>query len=89
MPLYGFREYFLYVSFFLQLIAGPIVRHNEFIPQLEAAVDRDGLSERLSRGSAMLIVGLFKKIVLAVGTAWIVDSLFKTASKGALSFVDP
>ncbi len=87
-PLYGFREYFLYVSFFPQLIAGPIVRHNEFIPQLVAAVDRDGLQERLSRGSAMLVVGLVKKVVLADSAARIADPLFEAAGKGALSFVD-
>lgn len=87
-PLYGFREYFLYVCFFSQLIAGPIVRHNELIPQLALDVRRDGLSERLSRGATMLTMGLFKKVVLADGAARIADPLFAGAASGPLSFVD-
>ncbi|MDD9905969.1 MAG: MBOAT family protein [Rhodospirillaceae bacterium] len=87
-PLYGFREYCLYVSFFPQLIAGPIVRHNEFIPQLTAVIDRAMLAERLSRGAAMLIVGLIKKVVLADTAGRIADPLFSAAATAPLSFVD-
>jgi len=53
-PLYGFREYCLYVSFFPQLIVGPIVRHNEFIPQLTAAIDRAMLAHHVVALSARL-----------------------------------
>lgn len=87
-PMYGFREYFLYVSFFPQLIAGPIVRHSEFIPQLAGAMDKGRLSENLSRGSALLIVGLAKKVLLADSAARIADPLFVAAAKGSLSMVD-
>jgi len=41
-PAYGFRDYALYVSFFPQLIAGPIVRHNEIISQFALSPMRPG-----------------------------------------------
>ncbi len=87
-PLYGFREYFLYVAFFPQLIAGPIVRHNQFIPQLAEPPGRDGLAERLSRGAAMLTMGLVKKVVIADTAARIADPLFAAAGTAPLSLVD-
>lgn len=87
-PLYGFREYFLYVAFFPQLIAGPIVRHNEFIYQLEAHPKRDGWHERMSRGATMLTVGLIKKVAIADSMASIANPLFSAAGLGPLSFVD-
>jgi D-alanyl-lipoteichoic acid acyltransferase DltB (MBOAT superfamily) len=87
-PLYGFREYFVYIAFFPQLIAGPIVRHNQFIYQLKEAPTRNGLHERLSRGATMLAIGLFKKVVIADTAARIADPLFEAASLGALTFAD-
>ena len=80
-PTYGFREYFLYVCFFPQLIAGPIVRHHQLIYQFADAPKRDGLHERLSRGASLLAIGLVKKIFIA-------DPLFASAGKTALSAID-
>ncbi len=87
-PEYGFREYFLYVSFFPQLIAGPIVRHNELIFQFEASPRRDGMYERLSRGATLLAIGLVKKVFIADTAARIADPLFESADKGSLSMID-
>ena len=87
-PEYGFREYFLYVSFFPQLIAGPIVRHNELIYQLDAPPDRPGMYERLSRGAMLLAIGLVKKVLIADTAARIVDPLFAEAATKTLSLVD-
>ncbi|MCP4308732.1 MAG: hypothetical protein GY788_28430 [bacterium] len=58
-PLYSFADYAMYVTFFPQLIAGPIVRHNEIIYQYALNPLRDGLHERLSRGLTLFVVGLF------------------------------
>ena len=60
-PLYGLLDYSVFISFFPQLIAGPIVRHSEFMPQLMESPLRDGLSERLSRGLTLFTIGLAKK----------------------------
>ncbi len=87
-PEYGFREYALYVSFFPQLIAGPIVRHNELIYQLDAPPDRPGMHERLSRGATLLAIGLVKKVLIADTAARISDPLFASAATASLSLVD-
>lgn len=87
-PVYGFREYFLYVCFFPQLIAGPIVRHNELIYQLEASPRRDGMHERLSRGATLLAIGLVKKVFIADTAARIANPLFEAAGQGAISIID-
>jgi D-alanyl-lipoteichoic acid acyltransferase DltB (MBOAT superfamily) len=86
-PLYRFEEYALYVTFFPQLIAGPIVRHNEIIFQYAASPIRAGLEERLSRGLALFVIGLAKKAGIADHMAAIADPLFAAAGGGeALSF---
>ena len=56
-------RYALYVSFFPQLVAGPIVRAVDFLPQLDA---RRRLSDQeAARGLSLIAIGLFKKIVIA------------------------
>lgn len=75
-PVYGLMDYALYVSFFPQLIAGPIVRHDELIHQFDAYPKRDGLSERLMRGAALLLIGVSKKVLLADVFAAQADPIF-------------
>ena len=53
----------LYVSFFPQLVAGPILRANQFVPQLATAPDPQRIA--LSEGVLLILLGLFKKVVLA------------------------
>jgi len=84
---YGFRDYALYVAFFPQLIAGPIVRHNELVPQFARDPWRDGLAERLSRGALLLALGLAKKVFVADRLARVADPLFQ-AAEGGLSFAE-
>ena len=79
---YGFTDYALYVTFFPQLIAGPIVRHDEIIHQYAASPLRAGLHERLSRGLVLLVIGLVKKVFIADNLALIADPLFATAAQG-------
>ena len=87
--LYTFTEYALYVSFFPQLIAGPIVRHGEIIYQYARDPLRSGLYERLCKGLLLLLFGLFKKSVLADEMADIADPLFQSAADGtALSIAE-
>jgi len=65
----------LYISFFPQLVAGPIVRASAFLPQLDHP---PRLSRRLAAfGLTMIIFGLFKKLVIAHHLAeGIVDRVF-------------
>lgn len=63
-----------YVSFFPQLVAGPIERARHLLPQFERP--REITGERLSSGSLLFLWGLYKKIVIADNLAPIVDSIF-------------
>lgn len=65
----------LYVSFFPQLVAGPIVRANDFLPQLRV---RPRLTRfMLSYGLVLVVVGLVKKMVVANWLAThLVDDVF-------------
>ena len=86
-PLYPFHKYFLYVTFFPQLIAGPIVRHNEIIAQYKLDPFREGQYERLSKGFSLFLIGLFKKMILADTVAETASILFNQAATGSpLSF---
>lgn len=62
---YQFIDYAAFVSFFPQLVAGPIVLHQEMIPQFRQ-IDRKKFSyDALASGLYLLAVGLFKKVILA------------------------
>lgn len=84
---YDFLRYTAYVTFFPQLIAGPIVRHHELIPQFALDPLRNGVWERLGRGSVLFCIGLVKKVLIADSLADIVDPAFATAAaQGTLDF---
>lgn len=92
-PWPSFLDYALYVSFFPQLVAGPIVRANYFLPQ--CAEERLTTAAGLGWGLYLLTIGLFQKIVLADGLlAPVADTLFEspgapgtlTAWAGTLAF---
>ncbi len=64
-PHYGFLDYGCFVTYFPQLVAGPIVLHNEFIPQLKERKNRQFYSETFFDGASLFILGLAKKVLLA------------------------
>jgi alginate O-acetyltransferase complex protein AlgI len=68
-------DLFLYISFFPQLVAGPIVRAADFLPQLNG---RPHLTtQAVSFGLLLILVGLFKKVVISSYLATeIVDDVF-------------
>jgi len=67
--------YALYVSFFPQLLAGPIDRAARLIPQLKSTVYFDW--ERIASGCRLIVWGLFKKIVIADRLLWFVTQVFR------------
>ncbi len=69
-----FIDLALYISFFPQLVAGPIVRARDFLPQLEQ--DRPMNRENLVEGLQIFLFGLIKKIVIADQLAVCVDTVF-------------
>ncbi|MDF1852690.1 MAG: MBOAT family protein [Verrucomicrobiales bacterium] len=73
----GFRDFALFVAFFPQLVAGPIVRASEFLPQLKT---RRKLSwDRAFDGFRQFTLGLFKKVFIADRLALFVDPAFENA----------
>ena len=81
-PAYGLLEYAAFVSFFPQLIAGPIVRHNQLIAQFANSPWRDGLAEQVSRGAVLLALGLMKKVFFADELAPIANTGFDAVAAG-------
>src|SRR6185369_18089019 len=74
-------NYALFVLFFPQLIAGPIVHYREMMPQFQAAPCRFD-KENLTVGLTLLSFGLFKKVVLADNIALLVTPLYEQAGNG-------
>lgn len=58
------RDFALYVSFFPQLIAGPIVIHDDLVPQFQRYQARP-IWDDLTTGSFLFLLGLIKKVILA------------------------
>ena len=78
-------DFSLFVTFFPQLVAGPIVRPTYLIPQFE--VPKKASQKMLTWGLGLMTLGLFQKVVIADGLlAPIVDSVY--GARGAVTMVD-
>ena len=62
---YSFLEYALFVTFFPQLVAGPIVLHSELIPQFKDRPKWNMDFDNLSKGIMLFVMGLSKKVLIA------------------------
>jgi D-alanyl-lipoteichoic acid acyltransferase DltB (MBOAT superfamily) len=81
----SFIKFALFVSFFPQLVAGPIVRASQFLPQLHRKPNFT--EQRFNTGLTLIFRGLFKKIVIADMLAGLgVDAVF--ANPAAFSSLD-
>ncbi len=69
-------DYAVYILFFPHLVAGPIVRPNEFLPQLDRPKRFDW--PRFQAGVQLFLIGLVKKIVIADQVAQVVDPVFQS-----------
>ena len=85
-PLYPFRPFALFVLVFPHVIAGPIVRHNELVPQFALDPRREGMWARIGAGLVIFTVGFGKKVLLADRLAPVVDQLFAQATQRVLDF---
>jgi len=86
---YSLKDYALFISFFPQLIAGPIVHHKEMMPQFENKLQKLISWENFGIGFALLSMGLFKKLVIADNAALICDPFFaKSLGKQTLHFTE-
>ncbi len=62
---YNFLNYTLFVTFFPQLIAGPIVHHKEMIPQFLKSKNKIINYQHIAMGIFIFSMGLFKKVIIA------------------------
>jgi len=73
-PCRSHLDYVTFITFFPELIAGPIVRASVFLPQMDRHI---GLTrDRLRVGASLFLLGLLKKLVIADRMATIADPVF-------------
>jgi D-alanyl-lipoteichoic acid acyltransferase DltB (MBOAT superfamily) len=86
----AFGEYCLFVLFFPQLIAGPIVHHSEVVPQFRRLQQQRVNWDHLVLGLSIFFIGLFKKVVFAdTLAAEVVNPAFGvTATGGSPLFLE-
>ena len=81
-PFPNFLHYTLFVSFFPQLIAGPIVAHDDVIPQFLKLSNTKFPWRQFAMGIMLFSIGLFKKVMLADTFAVAVTPVFAAAEAG-------
>lgn len=64
-PWNSFLDFTLFVTFFPQLVAGPIVRAADFLPQ--TTVETRATDKQIAWGIGLIVLGLFQKVVIADG----------------------
>ncbi|MEM9003742.1 MAG: MBOAT family protein [Cyanobacteria bacterium P01_F01_bin.86] len=79
---YGFIDYCLFVTFFPQLIAGPIVHHSEMMPQFSSPEKKSDGASNLSIGLTIFIIGLTKKLLIADEFALFASPVFDGYANG-------
>jgi D-alanyl-lipoteichoic acid acyltransferase DltB (MBOAT superfamily) len=85
-PSKSLKEFALYVAFFPQLVAGPIVRASEFLPQLREKIDKFDAgtklrqiiinSKNLKVGITIMMIGFVKKMFFADNISPLVNDIF-------------
>lgn len=70
-------KYALYVSFFPQLVAGPIERSKDLLPQINSLEKIKWDIHNLRNGLLLILYGMFLKVVIADRTAVVVDNVFE------------
>jgi alginate O-acetyltransferase complex protein AlgI len=67
-------DFFLFVSFFPHLVAGPVLRADQLLPQIR--VNRPATAAQVLTGIELCLIGLFQKVVIADNLALLVDECF-------------
>ena len=86
IPKTNLKKYALFIAFFPQLIAGPIVRYNFMMSQFEDAKNHSINLKNIYIGLIVITIGLMKKILIADNLSPIVDQGFNAQEQ--LSFFD-
>jgi alginate O-acetyltransferase complex protein AlgI len=78
---HSFSDYFLFVTFFPQLIAGPIAHHSNLLRQITEKFNRVDKT-LIPVGITVFLIGLFKKTTIADSLAYYVDPVFLAVDGG-------
>lgn len=78
----GPLEYSLFITFFPQLVMGPIVHYRELVPQFRSPDLLRWCPENIALGLSIFIVGLFKKVVIADSIGPYVGQVYGFAATG-------
>jgi D-alanyl-lipoteichoic acid acyltransferase DltB (MBOAT superfamily) len=81
-PAYDLTRYTLYIGYFPQVLAGPLVRWSELMHQLDEKPFREGWELRAAQGVMLLTLGLAKKVLIGDPLAEYVNPVFKLAAEG-------
>ena len=82
---HNFLDYALYISFFPQLVAGPIERSSYFLKQFKETYTFD--YNRVKKGLLIMLWGYFLKLVIADRAALLVDNVYSSPSTASGSFL--
>lgn len=83
VPSLSLLDYCLFVTFFPQLIAGPIVHHREVIPQFARPDSLHARALPMAAGVTLFVIGLAKKVLLADALAPAANIVYDAAAAGA------
>jgi alginate O-acetyltransferase complex protein AlgI len=81
---YPLRQFCLFIFLFPHLVAGPIIRHNEIIPQFSLSPLRPGAALLLGHGISFFVIGCVKKVFLADPLASVADQIFAGGQSPAM-----
>ncbi len=80
---YRITDYFLFVTYFPHLIAGPIIHHKEMMPQFAKPATQQITAHNITGGLVLFTIGLAKKILVADRAMEYVGPVFTAAEQGA------
>lgn len=80
---YRMADYFLFVTYFPHLIAGPIIHHKEMMPQFASNAVEQMTARNITAGLVLFTIGLAKKILIADRVMVYVTPVFSAAENGA------
>jgi alginate O-acetyltransferase complex protein AlgI len=87
-PQYSLVQYGLYIAFFPQVLAGPLVRWREVMHQFDSIVLDEEQWQRVKSGLMLIILGLCQKIILGDNLARIANRIFSVADRSPVTFTD-
>ncbi len=75
----SFLEFYVFILFFPQLVAGPIMRYKDFFYQFDKKIQLQ--KEHIIRGFYFIYMGIIKKVIIADNVANIIDPVFQNPSQ--------